>query len=143
MPHTHKSTSYRVRGYSHSANPGNENPCAHGDREYTYICECGHEQIANVNGGHREEGPWLPPPPDTTEQDFFDATVKEIYELARRRLRLNPPNWWDLYFDNRTESYGRSEAGAKQYAEDLLSRWEGTAYDEALARLITEIKKSI
>lgn len=61
-PHTHRAVPERQteQYYSHPVRQP-ENPAAHGGVCFVDRCRCGATRRTNVNGWHRERGPWCEP----------------------------------------------------------------------------------
>ena len=57
--HQHKAVESRTRPYRHPVVRRKQNRAAHGNVTRIDRCECGAERHVNVNGKHRERGPWI------------------------------------------------------------------------------------
>jgi hypothetical protein len=68
------------------AEPGNENPCAHGNVTHEEECvACGARRAVNVNGRHVECGPWGP------SRSERRARAAQLRRLADALISAIPP----------------------------------------------------
>lgn len=57
MSHRHFPSSIQIRSFSGPVSR-RETPAAHGNVTEHQVCRCGARRRVNLNGGHREAGPW-------------------------------------------------------------------------------------
>lgn len=57
--HKHKAVYEEDRAFMYPVAAGEENPAAHGNITRHQWCSCGATRKVNINGRHREIGPWV------------------------------------------------------------------------------------
>jgi hypothetical protein len=58
MAHQHRATETTTRPFAGPVNTRRHNRAAHGNITRIDRCSCGAERRTNINGRHKERGPW-------------------------------------------------------------------------------------